>query len=172
MNLPGLEQLRALSPDLARDAADLGRAAWTNPARTPRETTAAFLGADLALGLLDLPLTLHTTMARQVGVTDTYLTDLITHLAPHVGYPQAAQALVTITAHHPYGDAHAKEARHPTQRPHDHTPTDLETHYALATASRLLDPEGAPAPEQPDITIDDILTEYGMLRTRTRTAGP
>jgi alkylhydroperoxidase/carboxymuconolactone decarboxylase family protein YurZ len=96
MSLPGLEQLAAIHPGFAAEAKHLGEAAWQAQDRTPRETAACFVGLDLAHGLLDLPLRLHTEMARQLGVTGGYLGNVLVALAPVAGYPCVAQALVNI----------------------------------------------------------------------------
>jgi hypothetical protein len=57
----------------AEEAKRLGEAARHNQQRTHRETVAAYLECDLALGLFDLPLTLHVTMARSLGSAHEHL---------------------------------------------------------------------------------------------------
>lgn len=146
MRLPGLDRLALLSPDFARAAKTLGTAAWGHEGRSVRETTAAFLGCDLALGLLDLPLTLHATMARQLGVSDAYLVDLVIGLAPNLGYPVAAQALTNL----------ASQSRDALASPAD-LATPRELRYAVDTAAAVLGRGRAS-------NTADIVAEYGSLR--------
>lgn len=90
MSLPGLDQLAAIHPGFAAEARRLGEGAWQPDDRTPRETAACLLGLELAHGLLDLPLRLQATTARQLGVTGGYLSNVLVSLAPQARYPCAA----------------------------------------------------------------------------------
>ncbi|MEP6796655.1 MAG: hypothetical protein ABI890_00845 [Lapillicoccus sp.] len=143
MTLPGLDILTRIDPDFARKAQRLGLAAWHGTGRPPRETAAAFLGCDLALGLLDLPLTLHATMARSLHVSDAYLTDIMVKLAPDVGYPTVAQALVRLA---------------PATPGEPDPATQDETALARAAAAAVLG--------EPDALLHrvaEIVAEYGNL---------
>ncbi|SIR90208.1 hypothetical protein [Williamsia sterculiae] len=146
MTLPGIDHLSALSPAFAADAQALGMRAWGQTTRTPRETAAAFLGCDLALGLVELPLRLHTTMARQLGVSTAYLIDVIVELAPAVGYPQAAQALVNLA------DVTVDQDDDPA--------TEREIAGGRAAARSVLGVRsGGP------VDVGDIVIEYGTIRS-------
>ncbi len=143
MSMPGADRLAAIHPAFAAEAERLGRAAWFGTARTPRQTAAAFLGCDLALGLTGLPLDLHLTMARALGLGDVFLRDLIVQLAPSVGFPIAAQALIALN---PQDDGTTDEA------------TAGEVELARSAAAAVLG-RGAVAAR-----VADIVAEYGTAR--------
>lgn len=96
MRLTNEEAITAIDPDFAQMAVAVGRHAWGLPQLSMREKAFVFLGADMCTRALGFPLRTHAQMARAQGVSMGALREAVRHLAPYVGYPTAAEALMAL----------------------------------------------------------------------------
>jgi 4-carboxymuconolactone decarboxylase len=134
MRLTNQDVIAALDTDFAQMAVEVGQHAWGLTQLTMREKVFAFLAADLSTRALGFPLHTHVQMALTQGVTMDAMREAIRHLAPYVGYPTAAEALMAlsqITAPLP--------ARSESQEP----PTDTDLDSPLLEPIRQLDEQFA-----------------------------
>lgn len=65
---------------------------WTRPELSPRDRSLVTVTALAAAGNTE-QLTFHLGLARKNGLTETELTEAITHLAFYVGWPRAMSAM-------------------------------------------------------------------------------
>jgi 4-carboxymuconolactone decarboxylase len=65
---------------------------WTRPELSPRDRSLVTVAALTAGGNAE-QLTYHLGLARQNGLTETELTEAITHLAFYAGWPRAMSAM-------------------------------------------------------------------------------
>jgi 4-carboxymuconolactone decarboxylase len=65
---------------------------WTRPELSPRDRSLVTVAALTAAGNTE-QLTFHLGLARRNGVTQTELTEAITHLAFYAGWPKAMSAM-------------------------------------------------------------------------------
>jgi 4-carboxymuconolactone decarboxylase len=65
---------------------------WTRPELSPRDRSLITVAALATAGNTE-QLTFHLGLARQNGVTETELTEAITHLAFYAGWPRAMSAM-------------------------------------------------------------------------------
>jgi 4-carboxymuconolactone decarboxylase len=65
---------------------------WTRPELSPRDRSLVTVAALATAGNTE-QLTYHLGLARQNGVTETELTEAITHLAFYAGWPRAMSAM-------------------------------------------------------------------------------
>jgi 4-carboxymuconolactone decarboxylase len=65
---------------------------WTRPELSPRDRSLITVAALIAGGNAE-QLTYHLGLARQNGVTETELSEAITHLAFYSGWPRAMSAM-------------------------------------------------------------------------------
>ena len=76
--------------------------AWTRPELSPRDRSLVTVTILAAAGNTD-QLRFHLGLARQNGLTETELTEAITHLAFYAGWPRAMSAM-TVTKQVLIGD--------------------------------------------------------------------
>lgn len=67
---------------------------WARPELSPRDRSLATVSALVALGATD-QLSFHLRYARDNGVTEEELIEVITHLAFYTGWPRAMAAIGT-----------------------------------------------------------------------------
>jgi 4-carboxymuconolactone decarboxylase len=96
MKLSNQDEIAALDADFAKMAVVVGQHAWGLPDLTMREKAFVFLAADLCSHCLGFPLQTHAQMALSQGVSLAALQEAVRHLAPYVGYPTAAEALMAL----------------------------------------------------------------------------
>jgi 4-carboxymuconolactone decarboxylase len=96
MKLTNQDAIATLDPDFATMAIQVGRHAWGLSELTMREKAFVFLAADMCTGCLGFPLQTHVQMALSQGVGVAALREAVRHLAPYVGYPSAAEALMKL----------------------------------------------------------------------------
>ena len=65
---------------------------WTRPELSPRDRSLVTVTALAAAGNTE-QLTFHLGLARQNGLTETEVTEAITHLAFYAGWPRAMSAM-------------------------------------------------------------------------------
>ena len=65
---------------------------WTRPELSPRDRSLITVTALAAAGNTE-QLTFHLGLARQNGLTETEVTEAITHLAFYAGWPRAMSAM-------------------------------------------------------------------------------
>jgi len=97
MKLTNQDVIAAMDPDFAQMAIKVGQHAWGLPQLTMREKAFVFVAADLCVPSLGFPLQTHVQMARTQGVSMAALREAVRHLAPYVGYPTAAEAMMALT---------------------------------------------------------------------------
>lgn len=97
MKLTNQDAIAAMDADFAHMAVKVGQHAWGLPQLTMREKSFVFVAADMCHGALGFPLQTHVQMALAHGVSMTALREAVRHLAPYVGYPIAAEALMALT---------------------------------------------------------------------------
>jgi 4-carboxymuconolactone decarboxylase len=97
MKLTNQDAIAAMDHDFAQMAIKVGQHAWGLPQLTTREKAIVFLAADLCARSLGFALQTHVKMAREQGVSTAALREAVRHLAPYVGYPTAAEALMALT---------------------------------------------------------------------------
>jgi alkylhydroperoxidase/carboxymuconolactone decarboxylase family protein YurZ len=97
MKLTNQDAIAALDADFATMAVEIGQHAWGLSELTMREKAFLFLAADLCTRCLGFPLQTHAQMALSQGVGMPALREAVRHLAPYVGYPTAAEALMALT---------------------------------------------------------------------------
>jgi 4-carboxymuconolactone decarboxylase len=86
---------------------------WTRPELSPRDRSLVTVTALAAAGNSE-QLTFHLGLARNNGLTETELTEAITHLAFYAGWPRAMSAMTV--AKQILGDTHdEKKIRRPLQ---------------------------------------------------------
>ncbi|WP_413738641.1 carboxymuconolactone decarboxylase family protein [Sodalis sp. RH21] len=68
---------------------------WQRPELTPRDRSLITVAALVALARTE-QLPYHLALARDNGVNETELTELVTHLAFYAGWPAAASALASL----------------------------------------------------------------------------
>jgi alkylhydroperoxidase/carboxymuconolactone decarboxylase family protein YurZ len=96
MQLTNQDKIAELDADFATMAIQVGQHAWGLSELTMREKAFVFVAADLSTRCLGFPLQTHAQMALSQGVSLTALREVVRHLAPHVGYPTAAEALMVL----------------------------------------------------------------------------
>lgn len=96
MKLTNQSTVTAMDADFGAMAVKVGQHAWGLAALTMREKAFVFLAADLCAHGLGFPLQTHVAMARSNGVTLGALREATRHLAPYVGYPTSAEALMRL----------------------------------------------------------------------------
>jgi alkylhydroperoxidase/carboxymuconolactone decarboxylase family protein YurZ len=96
MKLANQNAVAAMDADFGEMAVRVGQHAWGLAALTMREKAFVFLAADLCAHGLGFPLQTHAAMARSRGVTLKALREATRHLAPYVGYPTSAEALMRL----------------------------------------------------------------------------
>jgi 4-carboxymuconolactone decarboxylase len=129
MKLTNQDAVAAMDADFGEMAVRVGRHAWGLAALTMREKAFVFLAADLCAHGLGFPLQTHVMMARSHGVTVEALREAVRHLAPYVGYPTAAEALMRL------GEIEAAD----TAEPQSGAPTGEDPDLDPATLERLAD---------------------------------
>ncbi|BBU21453.1 dehydrogenase/decarboxylase protein [Mycobacterium xenopi] len=88
--------MAALYADFAQMAIEVGQHAWGIANLTMREKVFVFVAADLCARSLGFALKTHVEMARSQGVSVASIREAVHHLAPYVGYPTAAEALIAL----------------------------------------------------------------------------
>lgn len=96
MKLTNQDAIAELDAEFATMAVAVGQHAWGLPELTMREKAFVFLAADLCSRCLGFPLQTHANMALSQGVSLAALREAVRHLAPYVGYPTAAEALMAL----------------------------------------------------------------------------
>ncbi|SPL88324.1 unnamed protein product [[Actinomadura] parvosata subsp. kistnae] len=96
MKLASQDAIQALDADFAAMAVKRGHYAWGLPQLSMREKAFVFVAADLCNRSLQFPLQTHVMMALSNGVTLEDIREAVRHLAPYVGYPTAAEALMRL----------------------------------------------------------------------------
>jgi alkylhydroperoxidase/carboxymuconolactone decarboxylase family protein YurZ len=96
MKLASQDTIVALDADFGAMAVKRGRFAWGLPQLSMREKAFVFVAADLCCHDLRFPLQTHVTMALSRGVELEAVREAVRHLAPYVGYPTAAEALMRL----------------------------------------------------------------------------
>jgi 4-carboxymuconolactone decarboxylase len=96
MKLTNQDAIAKLDADFATMAVQVGQHAWGLAELTMREKAFVFLAADLCTRCLGFPLQTHAQMALSQGVPLAALREAVRHLAPYVGYPTAAEALMAL----------------------------------------------------------------------------
>lgn len=96
MKLAQQDDVAALDADFGAMAMAVGRHAWELPTLTMREKAFVFLAADLCSHCVGFPLRTHITMALSQGVSLAAQREALRHLAPYVGYPAVAEALMVV----------------------------------------------------------------------------
>jgi len=97
MRLTSQDTVTAVDSEFGEMAAQIGQHAWGLPQLSMREKAFVFIAADLNAHLLGFPLQTHVLMARSNGVPMAAMREAIRHLAPYVGYPCSAEALMRLT---------------------------------------------------------------------------
>lgn len=97
MKLDSQDMIVALDADFGAMAVKRGRYAWGMPELSMREKAFVFVAADLCCHNLQFPLQAHVMMALSNGVRLEAVREAVRHLAPYVGYPTAAEALMRLT---------------------------------------------------------------------------
>lgn len=110
MKLTNQDAIAELDADFAKMAVAVGQHAWGLPELTMREKAFIFLAADLCSRCLGFPLQTHAHMALSQGVSLAALQEAVRHLAPYVGYPTAAEALMALAAMEGPQETAAEEA--------------------------------------------------------------
>jgi 4-carboxymuconolactone decarboxylase len=132
-------------------AVKVGQHAWSIAELTMREKAFIFVAADLCAHSLGFPLSTHVEMARSQGVSVASIREAVRHLAPYVGYPTAAEALMQLAE---LEDATNHEPdTHPTsQRDLDsktlHRIATLDAEFADFFQTQFMDRW-----ERPDLTV-------------------
>ncbi|MCV7400286.1 carboxymuconolactone decarboxylase family protein [Mycobacterium fragae] len=96
MKLANQETVAAMDADFGEMAVQVGQHAWGIADLTMRERAFVFVAADLCAHNLGFPLLTHVEMARSQGVSVASIREAVRHLAPYVGYPTAAEALMAL----------------------------------------------------------------------------
>lgn len=96
MKLANQESVVAMDADFGEMAVQVGQHAWGIADLTMRERAFVFVAADLCAHNLGFPLLTHVEMARSQGVSVGSIREAVRHLAPYVGYPTAAEALMAL----------------------------------------------------------------------------
>jgi 4-carboxymuconolactone decarboxylase len=96
MKLTNQETVVAMDADFGEMAVQVGQHAWGIADLTMRERAFVFVAADLCCHNLGFPLLTHVEMARSQGVSVASIREAVRHLAPYVGYPTAAEALMAL----------------------------------------------------------------------------
>jgi 4-carboxymuconolactone decarboxylase len=96
MKLTNQETVVAMDADFGEMAVKVGQHAWGIADLTMREKAFVFVAADLCAHSLGFPLLTHVEMARSQGVSVASIREAVRHLAPYVGYPTAAEALMAL----------------------------------------------------------------------------
>jgi len=130
MELSNQDTVESLDADFAKMAVEVGQHAWGITALTMREKAFIFVAADLCARSLGFALQTHVAMARSQGVSVPTLQEAVRHLAPYVGYPTAAEALIVLAQLDDTGD---DPETPPTATPH------LELDTEVLQQIRLLD---------------------------------
>jgi 4-carboxymuconolactone decarboxylase len=97
------EILAALSPKVAAVAPDVGKLAasfaygevWARPGLSPRDRSIATIAALVTLSCTE-ELRLHTLRGLANGLTEAELGEILTQLAPYVGFPLVVSAAAKI----------------------------------------------------------------------------
>lgn len=97
MKLASQDAVTAVDTDFGQMAVEIGQHAWGLPQLSMREKAFVFIAADLHAHLLGFPLHAHVMMARSNRVPMAAMREAIRHLAPYVGYPCSAEALMRLT---------------------------------------------------------------------------
>ncbi|OBF17775.1 hypothetical protein A5725_23170 [Mycobacterium kubicae] len=127
MKLTNQDAVADLDADFATMAVEVGQQAWGLPELTMREKAFVFLAADLCTHCLGFPLQTHAQMAVSQGVDMPALREAVRHLAPYVGYPTAAEALMALAnIEQPQGSA--------SSSPAENSPAELDEDTVLAIA--------------------------------------
>jgi 4-carboxymuconolactone decarboxylase len=134
MKLANQDVIAAMDTDFAQMAVTVGQHAWGLPQLTMREKAFAFLAADLSSRALGFPLQTHVQMALTHGVAMEALREAVRHLAPYVGYPIAAETLMTLSQ---------IEAPPPAPSEGQESPTDTDLDSPLLEPIRQLDEQFA-----------------------------
>jgi 4-carboxymuconolactone decarboxylase len=101
MKLTNQETIAVLDAPFAKMTVEVGQHAWSLPDLTMREKAFVFIAADLCCRCLGFPLETHARMAVSQDVSMAALREAVRHLAPYVGYPTAAEALMTLAGIEP-----------------------------------------------------------------------
>lgn len=96
MKLTNQETVAAIDADFSEMAIQVGQHAWGIADLTMREKAFVFVAADLSTHGLGFPLETHVKMAQSQGVPLDFIKEAVRHLAPYVGYPTAAEALMRL----------------------------------------------------------------------------
>lgn len=96
MKLTNQETVAAIDADFAEMAIQVGQHAWGIADLTMREKAFVFIAADLSTHGLGFPLMTHVNMAQSQGIWLDSIREAVRHLAPYVGYPTAAEALMRL----------------------------------------------------------------------------
>ncbi len=119
MELTNQNTVESIDADFAKMAVEVGQHAWGITALTMREKAFVFVAADLCARSLGFALQTHVSMARSQGVPLSALREAVRHLAPYVGYPTAAEALMAL--------ARLEDDKDNTESPTAGEPVDLST---------------------------------------------
>jgi alkylhydroperoxidase/carboxymuconolactone decarboxylase family protein YurZ len=96
MKLTNQDTVVAMDADFGEMAVQVGQHAWGIADLTMRERAFVFIAADLCAHNLGFPVQTHVEMARSQGVSVASIREAVRHLAPYVGYPTAAEALMAL----------------------------------------------------------------------------
>lgn len=96
MELVIRQKMHDLDPAFGAMAEKIGEHAWGLPDLSFREKTFAFIAGDLCNRNLQMPLETHIRVGLLNGVPLSSVREAIRHLAPYVGYPTAAEALMRV----------------------------------------------------------------------------
>jgi 4-carboxymuconolactone decarboxylase len=96
MELVIRQKMHDLDPAFGPMAEAIGEHAWGLPELSFRDKTFIFLAGDLCNRNLQMPIEAHVRVGLLNGVTFAAVREIIRHLAPYVGYPTAAQALMRV----------------------------------------------------------------------------
>lgn len=96
MKLTNQATVTAMDTVFGEMAVKVGQHAWSIADLTMREKAFIFVAADLCSHGLGFPLSTHVEMARSQGVSVASIREAVRHLAPYVGYPTAAEALMRL----------------------------------------------------------------------------
>jgi 4-carboxymuconolactone decarboxylase len=142
MKLTNQATVTAMDSVFGEMAVKVGQHAWNIADLTMREKAFIFVAADLCSRGLGFPLSTHVEMARSQGVSVASIREAVRHLAPYVGYPTAAEALMRL-AEHEDATATTPDAGLTTHRALDSTTlqriTKLDTEFADFFQKQFID---------------------------------
>lgn len=155
MNLTNQDTVTNMDAEFGQMALQVGRNAWGLPALSMREKAFAFLAADLCAHYIGFPLRTHISMALAQGVSLDAQREAVRHLAPYVGYPAAAEALMVFAEIEATGNGGNGDGADPHP--------DYEAHISPAQSDPV--PDTAVAALPVSVRIEELDPDFAQFFT-------